>query len=77
MDRGAWWATVHRVTQSQTRLKCLNNGSSSNLKLLSKEPEASPVRRVAKFWGCGSLNDEKLLPFLSENLFLKKESRPI
>ena len=21
MDRGAWWATVHRVTQSQTRLK--------------------------------------------------------
>ena len=21
MDRGAWWATVYRVTQSQTRLK--------------------------------------------------------
>ena len=21
MDRGAWWATVHRVTQSWTRLK--------------------------------------------------------
>ena len=21
MDRGAWWATVHRVTKSQTRLK--------------------------------------------------------
>ena len=21
MDRGAWWVTVHRVTQSQTRLK--------------------------------------------------------
>ena len=20
MDRGAWWATVHRVTDSQTRL---------------------------------------------------------
>ena len=20
MDRGAWWATVHRVTQSQTQL---------------------------------------------------------
>ena len=20
MDRGAWWATVHRVTKSQTRL---------------------------------------------------------
>ena len=23
MDRGAWWATVHRVTKSQTRLKQL------------------------------------------------------
>ena len=21
MDRGAWWTTVHRVSQSQTRLK--------------------------------------------------------
>ena len=24
MDRGAWWATVHGVTNSQTRLKWLN-----------------------------------------------------
>ena len=24
MDRGAWWATVHRVTKSRTRLKRLN-----------------------------------------------------
>ena len=24
MDRGAWWATVHRVTKSQTQLKRLN-----------------------------------------------------
>ena len=24
MDRGAWWATVHRVTESQTRLKRLS-----------------------------------------------------
>ena len=24
MDRGAWWATVHRVTNSQTRLKWLS-----------------------------------------------------
>ena len=28
MDRGAWWATVHEVTKSQTRLsnKVLNMG---------------------------------------------------
>ena len=24
MDRGAWWATVHRVAQSQTKLKRLS-----------------------------------------------------
>ena len=24
LDRGAWWATVHRVTKSQTGLKQLN-----------------------------------------------------
>ena len=24
MDRGAWWAAVHRVAQSQTRLKGLS-----------------------------------------------------
>ena len=24
MDREAWWATVHRVAESWTRLKCLN-----------------------------------------------------
>ena len=27
MDRGAWWATVHRVTKSQTRLKQLSTHS--------------------------------------------------
>ena len=36
-DRGAWWATVHRVTKSQTRLKqlstntCLSSGRNSTL----------------------------------------------
>ena len=24
MDRGAWWATVHKVTKSQTQLKSLS-----------------------------------------------------
>ena len=24
MDRGAWWAAVHRVAQSRTGLKCLS-----------------------------------------------------
>ena len=29
MDRGAWWAAVHGVTQSWTRLKRLSSSSSS------------------------------------------------
>ena len=29
MDRGAWWAAVYGVTQSQTRLKRLSSSSSS------------------------------------------------
>ena len=28
MDRGAWQATVHRVTKRQTRLKCLSKQAS-------------------------------------------------
>ena len=30
MDRGAWWATIHGVAQSQARLKRLSCSSSSN-----------------------------------------------
>ena len=30
LDRGAWWATVHRVTKSQTRLKELSTHACSN-----------------------------------------------
>ena len=29
VDRGAWWAAVHRVTQSRTRLKQLSSSSST------------------------------------------------
>ena len=34
MDRGAWRATVHRVTKSWTRLKRLSSSSSSHTKVL-------------------------------------------
>ena len=30
MDRGAWWAAVHGVAQSRTRLKRVSNSSSSS-----------------------------------------------
>ena len=35
MDRGAWWAAVHRVAQSLTRLKQLSSSSSSRGKYMS------------------------------------------
>ena len=35
MDRGAWWATVHRVTKSWTRLKQLNTQYFYCFKVLS------------------------------------------
>ena len=38
MDGGAWWATVHGVAQSRTRLKQLSSSSSSSgIKIHSKE----------------------------------------
>ena len=40
MDRGAWWATVHEVTKSWTRLQQLSLGQSGRcetLKLMSTE----------------------------------------
>ena len=33
MDRGAWWATVHGVAESQTRLKRLSTAASSKVHL--------------------------------------------
>ena len=40
MDRGAWWATVHRVAKSWTKLKQLSMHARAYNKLLSpSEPQ--------------------------------------
>ena len=44
MDRGAWWASVHGVAQSQTRLKRLSSSSSMDTRSLHKLSEV----KVAK-----------------------------
>ena len=31
MDRGAWWATVHKVAKSQTQLKQLSTHASHSI----------------------------------------------
>ena len=33
-DRGAWWAAVHGVAQSRTRLKRLSSSSSSSMEVV-------------------------------------------
>ena len=44
MDRGAWWATVHGVTKSQTRLKRPSNQGLflSIMKLVGTRPIFAP-----------------------------------
>ena len=44
MDRGAWWATVHRVRQSQTWLKWLN------MRILYSLPVCSPTNSFYPFF---------------------------
>ena len=36
MDRGAWWATVHRVTKSRAQLKRFSTQNDYNLNHYSK-----------------------------------------
>ena len=36
MDRGAWWATVHRVTKSQTRLSDFTSLASEKINKLPR-----------------------------------------
>ena len=59
MDRGAWWATVHGVTQSWTRLKRLSTAqcpfaSSSVKKRLTRLPihqlRACPCQQHEFLW---------------------------
>ena len=42
MDRGAWRATVHKITASQTRLKLLSTQAPTTCHLLSRSAAHSP-----------------------------------
>ena len=47
MDRGAWWATVHRVAKSQTQLKRLSTAQTLDEALASsKEKNYSPPATI-------------------------------
>ena len=44
LDREAWWATVHAVTKSQTRLKGLSTHAHTNLHCIDKELSSQMFR---------------------------------
>ena len=49
MNRGAWQATVHRVTQSQTRLKRLSTHSKWGNEITEKEQKTCSVSGLRHF----------------------------
>ena len=44
MDRGTWWATVHRLVQSQTRLKQLNTHACKSQRHSTQNTGDSPIQ---------------------------------
>ena len=54
-DRGAWWAAVYGIAQSQTRLKRLSSSSSSNLLFplpMPKQPSSLGASAFCHFPTC-------------------------
>ena len=70
MDRGAWWAPVHRIAKSQTRLKRLSRQAvvlkvlSSLLEMqvlgLCPRPIGSEILEIKKFSPSPPSNSEPL-----------------
>ena len=48
MDRGAWWAAVHGVTQSQTWLKRLSTQARMEAATRERAREMEKERKVAQ-----------------------------
>ena len=46
VDRGAWWAAVHRAAQTQTQLKQLSSSSRSYFFYLHLAGEEAEAQRV-------------------------------
>ena len=57
MDRGAWWATVHGVAKSWTRLKWLSSKSSSSSSRVNMQYYMLQVYNIVidSFKGCAPL----------------------
>ena len=81
MDRGAWWATVHRVTKSWTRLKWLLTCAHSKPFLRSafapQLPPCCPPRTSVMQCGWGAWASSLLLLSVQEPLYFCREIRTL
>ena len=56
-DRGAWWADIYRVAQSQTRLKQLSSSSILKIKIWYYEAnEYFVIQLLSHVWLCDPMN---------------------
>ena len=80
LDRGAWWATVHRVTKSRTRLKQLNTHSyifyQGNKELKKKLTSAEKIslkstrRKISLYVGTIDTNrNQQFFVFETKNIY--------
>ena len=87
MDRGAWWARVHRVTKSQTQLKCLSMHVPSSIYLkaslllllscfscVSVQPHRRQPTRLPRLWDSPGKNIGVGCNFLLQCMKVKSES---
>ena len=82
MDRGAWWAAVHRVAQSWTRLKrltmhaCLEEGNGNPLQYSCLENHKDRGARWAAVYGVTKSQTRlKRLSSSSSSLSLRKSNQ--
>ena len=66
MDRGAWWATVHEITKSQTLLSTHTVKSECELQIpVSSVQSFSRVRLLATPWTAACQASQSLLKLMS------------
>ena len=63
MDRGSWWATVHEVTNNQTRLKQLNTLTNNSVYPMSTFVHCSRNRRYKSTGERGEVPDPGTFAF--------------
>ena len=64
--RGAWWATVHRVAQSRTRLKRLSSSNKQSLEWCEERGRGCKSRNAGGLWKLEETR-KQVLPWKPQN----------